>query len=263
MCSTGCVGMILPTWQQSPNAADACAWRRREGIAYPVFPRLALLLAETAVDAVIRGHNERRQSSDHRGGHACRQARGRTRANARLQWSNLTPGARGSKQASSMYRFGLAAAAALHAGLRASAGSDYAEVNLATSAKHIIINSQKVTATPRTQAFLRNSNPRRHTDKPRQPRPRRAAAVDRRGSGLLPVPQHSVMALPNTRNLKTPASCICMLECGGAGVVACNWLAPDAGAPFQEIYRDRYCRHGVDLRQQASLAGSRCGRHPA
>ena len=27
----------------------------------------------------------------------------------------------------------------------------------------------------------------------------------------------------------------CTLESGGAGVVACNWLAPDAGAPFQEI----------------------------
>ena len=27
----------------------------------------------------------------------------------------------------------------------------------------------------------------------------------------------------------------CTLANGGVGVVACNWLAPDAGEPFQEL----------------------------
>ncbi len=97
----------------------------------------------------------------------------------------------------------------------------------------VIINSQKVAATPRTQAFY---------DSPTHGGILTSLAVHdidvlRRLGGDLTVTEsvtqcHGVTDYPNFEDAGVVR---CTFARGGEGVVVCNWLALEAGEPFQEL----------------------------
>ena len=97
----------------------------------------------------------------------------------------------------------------------------------------VIVNSQKVSATPRTQAFYATrthggviTNLAVHD-----------LDVLRWLGGELTVTEASTRCHGATEHADFEDAGLirCSLAEGGEGVVACNWLAPEAGAPFHEL----------------------------
>jgi predicted dehydrogenase len=97
----------------------------------------------------------------------------------------------------------------------------------------IVVNSQKITATPRTQAFY---DSRTHGGLLTG-----LAVHDLDLLGWLcgEVRVTTATTLRSSRSehphFENSGLIRCSLKGGGEGVIACNWLAPDAGAPFHEL----------------------------
>ncbi len=108
-----------------------------------------------------------------------------------------------------------------------------AQGELGAISQVVIINSQKVAATPRTQAFY---------------------ATKTHGGVLTTLAVHDIdvlrwlggevtvayaatqcHGLTEQPDFEDAGLVRCALAGGGEGIVACNWLAPDGGAPFHEI----------------------------
>ena len=97
----------------------------------------------------------------------------------------------------------------------------------------VVINSQKVTATPRTQAFYAT---RRHGGVLTNLAVHDLDVLRWLGGDLTvtaaATQRHGLTEHPD---FEDAGLVHCTLANGGVGVVACNWLAPDAGEPFQEL----------------------------
>ena len=195
----------------------------------PVFPRLTPLLAETAVDAVIvaTANGDKAaaiQEAMRAGMHVIAHAP----CAITLEQLDAVTEAQASSGTGLVLLLPLRFTPA-YVHLREA----IMQRQLGDISQAMIMNSQKVTATPRTQAFY---------------------ATRTHGGILTNLASHDLDVLRWIGGEVTVTSAAtqchgfaehpefedagivhCMLECGGAGVVACNWLAPDAGAPFQEI----------------------------
>ena len=223
----------------------------------PVFPRLTRLLAETAVDAVIvattngdkaAAIQEAMRAGKHVIAHApCAITQEQLDAVTEAQASSGT---------------GLVLLLPLrftpaYVHLRAA----IMQGQLGDISQAMIINSQKVTATPRTQAFY---------------------ATRTHGGILTNLAVHDLDVLRWIGGEVTVTSAA--TQCHGLtehpefedgrhrALYARIWWDRRGGVQlacagrrrsFPRNYRDRYCRHGVDKRRKASRARSRCGRHPA
>ena len=194
----------------------------------PVFPRLTPLLAETAVDAVIVATANGDKAAVIQ--EACgRQARYRPRTvrdNSGAS-SRCKRGASGVRQRLVLLLPLRFTPAYVH--LREAV----AQGLLGTICQAVVINSQKVTATPRTQAFYAT---RTHGGVLTNLAVHDLDVLRWLGGDLTitaaATQRHGLTEHPDFED----AGLIhCTLANGGVGVVACNWLAPDAGAPFQEL----------------------------
>ncbi len=195
----------------------------------PVFPRLTPLLAETAVDAVIVATTNGDKAAAIQ---EAMQAGKHVIAHAPLAVTAEQLDAVVEAQASSVT--GLVLLLPLrftpaYAYLRAA----IMQGQLGDISQAMIMNSQKVTATPRTQAFYATRTHGGILTK--------LAVHDldllRWIGGEVTVTSAATQChgLTEHPEFEDAGTVHCMLESGGTGVVACNWLAPDAGAPFQEI----------------------------
>ena len=195
----------------------------------PVFPRLTPLLAETAVDAVIvaTANGDKAaaiQEAMRAGKHVIAHA----------------PCAITQEQAAALEeaQTALGSGLALLLPLRFTPVYVYlrdavAQGLLGAICQAVVINSQKVTATPRTQAFYAThthggvlTNLAVHD-----------LDVLRWLGGDLTITAAATQRLGLTEHpdFEDAGLVHCAFNSGGAGVVACNWLAPDAGEPFQEL----------------------------
>ena len=195
----------------------------------PVFPRLTPLLAETAVDAVIvaTANGDKAaviQEAMRAGKHVI------AHAPCTLTLEQVAA----VKEAQAALGSGLVLLLPLrftpaYVHLREAV----AQGLLGAICQAVVINSQKVTATPRTQAFYAT---RTHGGVLTNLAVHDLDVLRCLGGDLTvtaaATQRHGLTEHPDFED----AGLIhCTLANGGVGVVACNWLAPDAGEPFQEL----------------------------
>ena len=195
----------------------------------PVFPRLTPLLAETAVDAVIVATANGDKAA------AIQEAmRAGKHVIAHAPCAITLEQVAAVKEAHTALGSGLVLLLPLrftpaYVHLRKAV----AQGLLGTICQAVVINSQKITATPRTQAFYATrthggvlSNLAVHD-----------LDVLRWLGGDLTVTAAATQrhGLTEHPDFEDAGLVHCAFNSGGVGVVACNWLAPDAGEPFQEL----------------------------
>ena len=195
----------------------------------PVFPRLTPLLAETTVDAVIvaTANGDKAAAIQE-----AMRAEKHVIAHAPL---SITP-----EQLAAVEDTQSTSNTGLHLLLPLRFTASYLHLReaiaqglLGAICQAVVINSQKIAATPRTQAFY---------------------ATRRHGGVLTNLAVHDLDVLRWLGGILTVTTAVtqchgltehpdfedaglvhCAFNSGGTGVVACNWLAPDAGEPFQEL----------------------------
>ena len=195
----------------------------------PVFPRLTPLLAETAVDAVIvaTANGDKAaviQEAMRAGKHVIAHA----------------PCAITLEQIAALSEAQTASGSGLVLLLPLRFTPAYVHLReavaqglLGTICQAVVINSQKVTATPRTQAFYAT---RTHGGVLTNLAVHDLDVLRWLGGDLTvtaaATQRHGLTEHPD---FEDAGLVHCTLANGGVGVVACNWLAPDAGEPFQEL----------------------------
>ena len=195
----------------------------------PVFPRLTLLLAETAVDAVIvaTANGDKAaviQEAMRAGKHVI----------AHAPCAITLEQVAAAKEAQTALGSGLVMLLPLRfAPAYTHLREAVAQGLLGTISQAVIVNSQKIAATPRTQAFYAT---RRHGGVLTNLAVHDLDVLRWLGGDLTvttaATQRHGLTEHPD---FEDAGLVHCTLANGGVGVVACNWLAPDAGAPFQEL----------------------------
>ena len=195
----------------------------------PVFPRLTPLLAETAVDAVIvaTANGDKAAAIQE-----AMRAEKHVIAHAPLA---ITP-----EQLAAVEDTQSTSNTGLHLLLPLRFTASYLHLReaiaqglLGTICQAVAINSQKVTATPRTQAFYAT---RRHGGVLTNLAVHDLDVLRWLGEDLTvtaaATQRHGLTEHPD---FEDAGLVHCTFANGGVGVVVCNWLAPDAGEPFQEL----------------------------
>ncbi len=195
----------------------------------PVFPRLAPLLDKTDVDAVlVATANGDKAAAIQEALHAGKHVIAHAPLAITLEQLTAVEAAQGTTGAALVLLLPLRFTPA-YVRLRDAA----AQGVLGAICQVVIINSQKVAATPRTQAFY---------------------ATKTHGGVLTSLAVHDIDVLRWLGGEVTVAYAAtqrhgltehpdfedaglvrCALTGGGEGIIACNWLAPDGGAPFHEV----------------------------
>ena len=195
----------------------------------PVFPRLTPLLAETAVDAVIVA-----TANGHKAAVIAEALRACTHVIAHAPFAITAAQLDAVAEAQAASGTALLVLQPLRfTPVCVRLKELLAAGHLGAISQVVIVNAQKVAATPRTQAFY---DTRTHGGILTSLAVHDLDVLQWLGGELtLSGASTQCHGITEHADFEDAGTVRCTFVSGGEGVVACNWLVPDAGEPFQEL----------------------------